>query len=228
MRSVVWRALESYDNLKGAVQSGRGKGKRLHGAGRKAAVPEIGAAMFSWFIDVRSGLKGRISNQMFLSKCKQLHEAYLVNKRKAGQEISEEELNMKFSKSWVRDWKKNYRVSLRKPNKRYALKNSVRKDRILEFLKNIYRVRHFMLTKYKTDPVIWSGDQMPLHRLESANSKTLSMKAEDCHVKENYMHSRERVTTYTQMTSKTLTNLQSLNLYSRAKGRESSLRHQEG
>ena len=108
---------------------------------------------------------------------------------------------MKFTERWISRWKREYRVSLRKPNKRFALVQSVRKRRILQFLKNIYRVRHFFDKHYKVNPVIWSGDQMPLHRLECSGAKTLSITGMDCHVKENYMHSRERVTAFTLMSS---------------------------
>ena len=147
MWAMVQRALTKQDELKSAVQTRKAKGKRLDGAGRKTAVPEVGAAMYSWFVDIRLGLKGQVSPHMFRSKCKQLHEANLDKERIDGQKISDEEKDIKFSNSWINNWKKQYRVSLRKPNKRYSLKNSVRKERILEFLKNIYRVPHFMLTK---------------------------------------------------------------------------------
>ena len=42
---------------------------------------------------------------------------------------------------------------------------------------------------------------MPLHRLESSSSKTLSIRGMDCNVKERYMHSRERITLFTTVSS---------------------------
>ena len=54
---------------------------------------------------------------------------------------------------------------------------------------------------YGVDPTIINGDQMPLHRNESAGQKTLSLKSEEIFVKENYMLSRERATCFTQLCS---------------------------
>ena len=54
---------------------------------------------------------------------------------------------------------------------------------------------------YGVDPPIINGDQMALHRNESAGQKTLSLKSEEKIVKENYMLSRERVTCFTLLCS---------------------------
>ena len=94
-----------------------------------------------------------------------------------------------------------YRVSLKHPNKRYALPQADCKRRIVQFIKNVWRVRHFFYKKFEKDPSVVSGDQMPLHRLESQGQRTMAMSSEDCHTKENYMHGHERVTVFTQMSS---------------------------
>jgi hypothetical protein len=92
-------------------------------------------------------------------------------------------------------------VSLNKPNKRFALSQKERLLRILEFLKNVWRVRQYFLKKFNKEPLFINGDQMPLHRNENSDKKTLTMTAQDTYVKENYMASRERVTVYTQLES---------------------------
>ena len=96
---------------------------------------------------------------------------------------------------------KEYDVSLHKPNKRFAIKNEDRIIRIKDYLQNIWMVRKYFLDTYSIDPPIINGDQMPLHRNESAGQKTLSLKSEETFVKENYMLSRERVTCFTQLCS---------------------------
>ena len=58
-----------------------------------------------------------------------------------------------------------------------------------------------MITFNGKVPVILNGDQMPLHRNESASSKTMTLKGQETYVKENYMLSRERVTLFTQVCS---------------------------
>ena len=96
---------------------------------------------------------------------------------------------------------KDYNVSLRKPNKRFAIKNEDRIIRIKDYLQNIWTVRKYFLDTYGLDPPIINGHQMPLHRNESAGQKTLSLQSEETFVKENYMLSRERVTWFNQLCS---------------------------
>ena len=85
-----------------------------------------------------------------------------------------------------------YNASLRKPNKKFAIKKEDRKIRIKDYLKNIWTVRKYFIDNYGIDPPVINGDQMLLHRNESASQKTFSLKSEDVFVKENYMLSRER------------------------------------
>ena len=80
---------------------------------------------------------------------------------------------------------------MRKPNKKFAIKKEDRKIRIKDYLKKIWTVGKYFIDIYGIDPPIINGDQMPLHRNESASQKTLSLKSEDVFVKENYMLSRE-------------------------------------
>ena len=67
-------------------------------------------------------------------------------------------------------------------------------------MQNIWTVRKYFLDTYDVDPPIINGDQMSLHRNESAG-QTLSLKSEETFVKENYVLSRERVTCFTQLYS---------------------------
>ena len=89
---------------------------------------------------------------------------------------------------------KEHNVSPRKPNKKYAIKKEDRIIRIKDYLKNISTVRKYFIDKYGVDQPVINGDQMPLHRNESASQKTLPLKSEEVFVKENYMLSRERFT----------------------------------
>ena len=98
---------------------------------------------------------------------------------------------------------KEYGVSLLKPNKRFSISKTDRKDRIIELLKNVWRVRYWFRSKFGREITIINGDQMPLHRNENASQKTLSFTGETTYVKENYMLSRERITVFTQVSSDT-------------------------
>ena len=106
---------------------------RESGAGRKCKALEVREAMFEWFINVRGVLKRRLPKKMFRTKCRQVYSEWL---KQQPEPIPEEE-QLKFSKHWIQDWMKEYNVSLRKPNKRFAIKNEDRIIRIKDYLQNI-------------------------------------------------------------------------------------------
>ena len=70
---------------------------------------------------------------------------------------------LKFSPGWIDKWMKEYRVSLRKPNKRFCLSHEDRKIRITDYLQNLIRVQHYFWSKYGIMVPVINGDQMPLH-----------------------------------------------------------------
>ena len=104
---------------------------------------------------------------------------------------------LKFSNQWVKEWEQEYGVSLRKPNKKYSVKKEDLVERAQDYLKNFWRVRRFFIEKYGVDPPVINGDQMPLHRNESSQQKTMTFKKENAFVKENHSLSRERVAVFT-------------------------------
>jgi len=96
---------------------------------------------------------------------------------------------------------REYNVSLRKPNKRFQIKQEDRKERIFEYIKNVWTVRKFFIDNFAVDPPIINGDQIPLHRNESSSQKTLNINGYDTYVKENNSLARERITAFTQVSS---------------------------
>ena len=92
-----------------------------------------------------------------------------------------------------------YNVGLRKPNKRFQIKQADREKRIFEYLKNIWTVQKFFIDNFEIDPPIINGDQMPFHRNESASQRILNFTGLDTYVKENYSLAWEWVNVYTQV-----------------------------
>ena len=94
---------------------------------------------------------------------------------------------------------KKYNVSIRKPNKRLAISQHDRKERILEYLNNVWCARYFFKR------ILMSSQQLTMeikcHFTETSRrlKKHFPLKV---FVKENYMLSRERITAYTQILSK--------------------------
>ena len=134
---------------------------------------------------------------MFVAQCRNFYQSWLDQQDPP----IPEEKQVKFSKNWIKGWMAEYGASLKAPNKHFKIKQEDRVERIKEYIMNIWRVRKFFLDRYGVDPPIINGDQMPLHRNESASQKTLSFTGQDTFVKENYMLSRERITAFTQISS---------------------------
>ena len=111
------------------------------------------------------------------------------------------EEQLKFSKHWIRDWEKEYGVSLRKPNKRYPISKEDCVIQVTDYLYNIWLVRRYFLVHLNREPNIINGDQMPSHRNESADQKTMTFKNSETFVRENHHLSRERATFFTQISS---------------------------
>ena len=102
--------------------------------GSKKSVPEVCETMYNWFIDIRSSLKARLPKSMFKAPCKIFYEQCLSQQEK---EVPEEK-KIVFSNKWVRGWMQEYNVSLRKPNKRFQMKQTDREECIFKYLKNIW------------------------------------------------------------------------------------------
>ena len=133
---------------------------RAEGAGRKPQAPEFRDQLFEWFIDVRTGLKGRLPKKIFVTKAQELYHAWL--QRQPEQIPREQQLQL--TDKWTYRWMEEYQVSLRMPNKRFSIKQDDRIERIQEYLKNVWRIRIFFIKKFGVDPPVYNGDQMPLHR----------------------------------------------------------------
>ena len=166
---------------------------RSQGAGRKRKAPEVRISLFNWFIDVRETLKGRLPRRIFKMKANQLYEEWLT------QNPVPENERLKFSNQWIKEWQQEYGISLRKPNKKYSIKKEDLVERLQDYLRNIWRVRRFFIEKYGIDPPVINGDQMPLHRNESSQQKTMAFKNEEAFVKQNHSLSREGVTVFSQV-----------------------------
>ena len=163
---------------------------RLQGSGRKCKNMPVRLALFHWFIDVRTSLKGRLPVRIFVGKAKEIWAQHTGSLN-----------DFSCSRNWIKGWCKEFNVSLKKPNKCYKVLHEVRKRRILQVLKNVWRVRWYFLQKFDMEPMILGSDQMPLHRNESSNEKTISFKGIDAFVKENHALSRERMTLMTTVSS---------------------------
>ena len=64
---MVDRALQNLGKMKNSRRSANSKAQHLEGR-TQTGTPELGMALFRWFIDIRQGLSGRVSIKMFRAK----------------------------------------------------------------------------------------------------------------------------------------------------------------
>ena len=112
--------------------------------------PQVRETMFKWLINVRGVSKGRLPIKMFWSKCQQVYDEWLKQQPKSVPE--QDQLN--FSKHWIQDWMKEYNVSLRKSNKKYAIKKEDRIIRIKDYFENIWTGKKVFYDKYGVDHLL--------------------------------------------------------------------------
>lgn len=89
---------------------------RAAGGGRKRKAPEVREALFSWFVNVRESLGGHLPKHLFKLKAQQFYWEWLM------QNPVQPDEQLKFGNKWIRDWEKEYGISLRKPDECYFIK----------------------------------------------------------------------------------------------------------
>ena len=129
--------------------AGNAVGNKFHAvlAGAPRKCPNVRKEFSDIFIDIRSSLKARLPKKIFLAKAESLYRDYCEWKREEG--VEPEKLS--FSNRWLKDWCKEYQISIKKPNKRFFITASTREKRITDFLKNIWMVRYSFTKLYGVD-----------------------------------------------------------------------------
>ena len=94
---------------------------------------------------------------------------------------------------WVREWLAEYRLSSRRPNRKFKVSRNVLKERLCLFWISVYQVRKLIQFTFGYDPRMRNIDQSPFHRNEtdSAGGNTIVVKnAVTVPLLENHKHSR--------------------------------------
>ena len=127
---------------------------RNPGGGRKVTAPEVREALYDWFIDIRGSLKARLPRSLFKAHAKFFYDNWWSQQ---SDEVKKQP-PLVFSNKWIKGWMTGYKVSLRKPNKRFQIKQSDREERVYEYIKNVWTVRKFFLDNFSIDPPVINGD----------------------------------------------------------------------
>ena len=88
--TCIWKQAHLRDPASRSV-----KKARTSGGGRKRKAPEICSALFSWFVNVREALKGRLPKPFFKLKAKELYAEWLIHNP------TEPENQLRFESQWI-------------------------------------------------------------------------------------------------------------------------------
>ena len=156
----------------GAVWDAQRRRRRgLQGRPQKAAV--VRGLLFEWFSVLRNSVAARIPPKLVMVKAAQLVEDYVKECLLRGVQPGPPKINSQ----WMRGWRRQYRVSLRRPNRKYKVPKHVLEERLVIFWTNLARLRCFVQLAKGYDPQMTSIDQTPYHTNEagSQGATTLSV-----------------------------------------------------
>ena len=215
-RSFVRRCALAADDFKSAVCVWKAQSVRLSGtgvarpqrlrrcgkAGRPVKAMCLREAVWDWFVSVRSAVATRIPPKLVLSKAQALATDLVKEMSRTGIWIDLPKLD----KHWLRRWKVQYGVSLRKPNRRYKCSKAVLLARLRAMWVTVVRIRALAKYTLKRDLICEGYDQKGLHMNEggSKNTGSLDIKgAPEVRLKENHAATRQRLSLMTGVTSST-------------------------
>ena len=173
--------------------------RRRKGAGSMRKCPELGEALWDWFVDIRHIVKARIRPSFVQKKAAALGTSIVRHMRARGVY----EPLPRITPQWVVNWRRHYGVSLVLPGKRFKLS----RQRLLARLKVMWmgnlRVRLLAMATLKRELIAWGIDQKPLYMCESGskNMPALCVAGEVLELKENTAHTRMRISAMTTVTS---------------------------
>ena len=174
--------------------------KRKRGGGRPYKATPLREALFDWFCCVRGAVRGRIPLVCLRKQAELLRDLYVREHIKRGTPCHAPIIKAE----WLRNWRREYGVSLRMPNRKWKVSRAVLKERLEIMWLNVIRVRALIKEHFGYDPVIIGFDQKPFHMNEggSQNKKSLAWRgAPVVALKECHGATRSRWSVNTSVTS---------------------------
>jgi len=191
--------LEKEKTPRGCGPAAEGYRKR-NGQGRPSKATVIREQLFEWFCERRQSVKGRLPLRCLWDEATRLRDLYVLECLRQGRPCDAPMITYK----WLRAWRKEYGVSLRRPNQRWKVPRPVLKERLWIMWSNLLRVQTFLWLNFGYFAEIDGFDQKPMHVAEGG-SKLLQTLAfvgeEDVALKENHSATRNRWTLTTWVTN---------------------------
>ena len=173
--------------------------RRRKGAGPMRKCPQLGEALWDWFVDIRHAVKARIRPGFLRKKAEALATSLVRHMRARGVY----DPMPRITRQWLVRWRRHYGVSLVLPGKRFKLSRARLAKRLKIMWMGNLRVRLLALATLKRELIAWGIDQKPLYMNESGskNMPALTIAGQVLELKENAAHTRMRISAMTTVTS---------------------------
>ena len=126
--------------------------------------------LYEWFSTIRHSIKGkgkvRFPKKVLECKAMLFLQEYCKLMLTAGESPQAPVVTGK----WLDRWMVEYRVCLRKPNRKFKVTKAVLEERLRIFWLNMARVRKFVQMHHGYDPAMDNLDQTPYHMNEAGAS----------------------------------------------------------
>jgi hypothetical protein len=170
--------------------------RRLGKQGRPQKASLVREELYEWFLLLKRSIKGRILPRFVMCKAQNLLEEYQAHCLRHNIRADAPDINH----AWLRDWRMEYGISFRKPNRKWTVPRAVLEERLQITWENVYRVRRLAQKLLKYDLTLDNMDQSPFHMNEAGSKETGSLSIRGAGVlvlKEGHAASRERWTACT-------------------------------
>ncbi len=203
LRRGGYEAATAYDTRGGGGRTAkeqRLRRRRRGFQGRPKKAPLIRELLYTWFTSLRRSVTTRIPRRVVENKARALVEDYIGGHARRGLQADVPAI----SPQWIREWMREYRVSLRQPNRKWKVPRDVLVQRLETFWSNVFRVRQLCLLAHGHEPIFENFDQSPFHMNEAGSKEagTLAVRgAPIVPLKEGHAATRERWSAQTMTTS---------------------------
>ena len=167
------------------------RGKRSHGCGRHRKCQPLREALFEWFCSVRKVVNGRFPLSMLRDRALQLRDDIVEDACRSFTVLKVPVINH----YWIHAWRKQYRVSLRRPGKKFKVPRHVFLERCRITWCNVIRARLFVWHLFGYWPEIDGFDQTPFHFSESGSKEKYTLEhtsVKEVGLRENHQATRAR------------------------------------
>ena len=183
------------------LPGGRSRFRRKGLQGRPFKAPALRQRLFDWFCELRKIVLGRLPVRCLRRQAVKLRTEYIAECLRRG---VEPDAPKTITNQWLRRWRLEHSVSLRRPNRRWKVPRRVFEQRMRIMWSNMIRVRVLCYLVFGYLPEVDGFDQKPFHLNEagSALARTLEhVGMPEIKLKENVAATRHRWTANTYVTS---------------------------